>query len=176
MNFILNKVIDTLSSNYKAPHYEKFEDYSRCFNKFDNPNVENDIFEIRHSDWVSLDFDSSKGANIHVSIIDVGIRTDVLFGPNGDLDKIHIDSPVIQPNLSQDGNYCWRSTAEGIIDDKESAASIKIQNGIVIESECVKKAVLMLTFANNPMVIGYDGKFHLFALLTFYQEITDKIR
>ena len=74
--------------------------------------------------------------------------------------------PVIQPNLSRDGEYCIE--ADPPFKDKESAASIKIQNGIVIESKCVKKAVLMLTFANNPMVIGYDGKFHLFALLTFY--------
>ena len=147
-----------MSSNFKAG--ETFEYYSRCFNKLYHGDVENDIFEIRHdSDWVSISH-ISDGTSIHVSIIDVGTRTDLLFGPNGDLDKIHIDSPVIQPNLSQDGNYCWRSTAEGIIDDKESAASIKIQNGIIIESKCVKKAVLMLTLANNPMVIGYDGKFH----------------
>ena len=157
-NFVLHKVIDTLSSNYKAPHYEKFEDYSRCFNKFDDSNVANDVFEIRHSDWVSLDFEESRGTSIHVSIIDVGTRTDLLFGPNGDLDSILIDSPVLSPHLSRDGNYCLE--ADPPFEDKESAASIKIQNGIIIESKCVKKAVLMLTLANNPMVIGYDGKFH----------------
>ena len=91
--------------------------------------------EIRHSDWVSLDFEESRGTSIHVSIIDVGTRTDLLFGPNGDLDSILIDSPVLHPNLSRDGEYCFEG--QGIIDDKESAASIKIQNGIVIESECV---------------------------------------
>ena len=128
MNFILNKVIDTLSSNYKAPHYEKFEDYFRCFNKFDNPNVENDIFEIRHdSDWVSRD--QSDGASIHVSIDDEGTRTNLLFGRQHNLDEITIDSPYNAGAFGSDGNYC--------LDNREAAASIKIQNGIIIKSLCI---------------------------------------
>ena len=166
-NFIIYKVIDTLSSNFKAG--ETFENYSRCFNKlypanwlnnWDAFDVENDIFEIRHdSDGVSLD--KSHGTSIHVTIIDVGTRKDLLFGLNGNLDSILIDSPAVSIYQPIDGNYCH--------EDREAAASIKIKNGVIIKSKCeVKKAVLMLTFANNPMVIGYDGKFHLFALFTFY--------
>ena len=150
-NFILYKVLDTLSSNFKAG--ETFEDYSRWFNKLYHGDVENDIFEIRHdSDWVSISH-ISDGTSIHVSIIDVGTRTDLLFGLNGDLDSILIDSPAVSVYQPIDGNYCH--------EDREAAASIKIQSGVIIKSKCeVKKAVLMLTFANNPMVIGYDGKFH----------------
>ena len=134
-NFIFYKVIDTLSSNFGHPHYETFEDYSRCFNKQDDDfDVENDIFEIRHgSDWVSKS--ESDGADIHVSIIDhystISTKKNLLFGRNHDLDWILIDSPAVWNNLGHaagDGNYC--------LDDKESAASIEIQNGIIIESEC----------------------------------------
>ena len=95
----------------------------------DDFDVENDIFEIRHgSDWVSKS--ESDGADIHVSIIEHGsttrTKTNLLFGRNHDLDWILIDSPA--GHAAGDGNYCF--------DDKESAASIKIQNGVIIESEC----------------------------------------
>ena len=123
-NFILFKVIDTLASNFKA--LETFEDYNRCFNKL-NDFDENDIFEIRHdSDWVSRD--QSDGASIHVSIIDVCTRRDLLFGRKYNLDWITIDSPYNAGRYGGDGNYC--------LDDMEAAASIKIKNGVIIESEC----------------------------------------
>ena len=125
-NFILYIVIDTLASNFRA--LETFEDYSRCFNTLDDPNVKNDIFEIRHdSDWVSRD--QSDGASIHVSIIDEGTRTDLLFGRQHNLDEVLIDSPYNAGGFGSDGNYC--------LDHREAAASIKIQNGVIIKSLCI---------------------------------------
>ena len=123
-NFILFQVIDPLASNFKA--LETFEDYNRCFNKLYDYD-ESDIFEIRHdSDWVSRD--QSDGANIHVIIVDACYRTDLRFGRQYNLDSIIIDSPYNAGQYGGDGNYC--------LDDKEAAASIKIQNGVIIESEC----------------------------------------
>ena len=124
-NFILFQVIDPLASNFKA--LETFEDYNRCFNKLYDYD-ESDIFEIRHdSDWVSRD--QSDGASIHVSIDDEGTRTNLLFGRQHNLDEITIDSPYNAGRFGSDGNYC--------LDNREAAASIKIQNGVIIKSLCI---------------------------------------
>ena len=106
---------------------EGFEDFYRCFIKNDEPNVANDIFEIRHNG-------GDDGASIHVSIVDEGTRTDLLFGPNADLDSITMDSSSVWSAVAhipgRDGNYCLK--------ESEAASSIKFQNGVIIESECVE--------------------------------------
>ena len=130
VNFILYKVIDTLSSNFRAE--ETFEDYSRCFNKLDDIDVENDIIEIRHGSDGTISHSQSDGVSIHVSVIDEGTRTNLLFGRKHNLNSITIDSPYVWSGATHeggDGNFC--------LDARESAASIKIQNGVTIESQCI---------------------------------------
>ena len=122
VNFIPLKEIDRISN---FGHGATTEDYSRCFDKNDYPNVANDIFEIRHAG-------GDDGTGIHVSIIDEETRKDLLFGQNADIDFIIIDSSIGSTPTGKDGNYCY--------DDREGAASIKIQNGAIIESECVKSS------------------------------------
>ena len=100
------------------------EDYSRCFNKNDDPNVANDIFEIRHAG-------GNDGTSIHVSIIDEETREDLLFGQNADIDYIIIDGPSDSSGTGLDGFMCY--------DDREATSSLKIQNGVIIESECVQR-------------------------------------
>ena len=116
---------------------QTFEDYSRCFNKNDEPNVANDIFEIRHAS-------GNDGASIHVSIVDEGTRTDLLFGPNADLDSITMDSSWVWAAVAhipgRDGNYC--------LEGSEAASFIKFQNGAIIESECVEASLGLLR--SNP--------------------------
>ena len=122
VNFIPLKEIDRISN---FGHGATTEDYSRCFDKNDYPNVANDIFEIRHAG-------GDDGTGIHVSIIDEETRKDLLFGQNADIDFIIIDSSIGSSQTGTDGNYCY--------DYREGAASIKIQNGAIIESECVKSS------------------------------------
>ena len=105
---------------------QTFEDYSRCFNKDDEPNGANDIFEIRHAS-------GNDGANIHVSIVDEGTRTDLLFGRNADLDSITMNDSSVWAGVANqpgaDGNYC--------LEGSEAASLIKFQNAVIIESQCV---------------------------------------
>ena len=105
---------------------QTFEDYSRCFNKDDEPNGANDIFEIRHAS-------GNDGANIHVSIVDEGTRTDLLFGRNADLDSITMNDSSVWAGVANqpgaDGNYC--------LEGSEAASRIKFQNAVIIESQCV---------------------------------------
>ena len=105
---------------------QAFEDYSRCFDKNDEPNIANDIFEIRAT--------GSDGASLHISIVDEETRTELLFGLNADQDSITMDSSYVWEDVADqpgaDGNYC--------LVDKEAASSIKFQNGVIIESECIK--------------------------------------
>ena len=101
-----------------------FEDYYRCFDKNDEPNIANDIFEIRHSN-------GDDGVNLHISIVDEETRTELLFGLNADQDSIFLDSSYGSlAGQSGDGHYC--------LADGEGASSIKFQNGVIIESECIK--------------------------------------
>ena len=103
---------------------QAFEDYSRCFDKNDEPNIANDIFEIRHSN-------GDDGVNLHISIVDEETRTELLFGLNADQDSIFLDSSYGSlAGQSGDGHYC--------LADGEGASSIKFQNGVIIESECIK--------------------------------------
>ena len=80
-----------------------------CFDSFD---LENDIFELRNSgiDAVSL----------AINLINKGVSTPLKFGLNGDLTKITIDGNQL---------HC-----KG---DAEAASAIRIQNGNVIDSECI---------------------------------------
>ena len=105
---------------------QAFEDYSRCFDKNDEPNTANDIFEIRAT--------GNDGASLHISIVDEQTRTELLFGLNANLDSITMDSSYVSymsyVSGEADGNFC--------LVDKEAASSIKFQNGVIIESECIK--------------------------------------
>ena len=92
------------------------EAHVECYDKsnYSNYPLDAPVFEIRPGD---ID-----GVSIRVNIIDEGsIPTPLSFGKNGDLDTIFIN----------DGNYC--------LDDKEAAASLKIQNGVIIKSECLPR-------------------------------------
>ena len=118
-SFIPLKEIERISN---FGHGATTEDFSRCFDKNDYPNVANDIFGIRAG--------GDDGIGIHVSIIDEETRKDLLFGQNADIDFIIIDSSIGSSQTGTDGNYCY--------DYREGAASIKIQNGAIIESKCVE--------------------------------------
>ena len=89
-----------------------------CFDRDDNPNVEDDIFEIRSSGA------TGDGVSITVSIDNDGSVTNLLFGEGGTTTKITIDS-----TWGDIENYC-RSGAE-------AAQAIKFQNGNIIQSQCV---------------------------------------
>ena len=126
VSFIPLKEIDRISN---FGHGATTEDYSRCFDKNDYPNVANDIFEIRAG--------GDDGIGIHVSIIDEETRKDLLFGQNAGIDFITIDS---------NGNYCY--------DDREAAASIKIQNGAIIESKCVELSWIIMINEGHPSIFN----------------------
>ena len=80
-----------------------------CFDSFD---LENDIFEIRNG--------GNDAVSLAINLINRGVSTSLKFGLNGDLTMIAIDgSPV----------YCR--------EDAEAANAIRIQNGNVIDSECI---------------------------------------
>ena len=80
-----------------------------CFDSFD---LENDIFEIRNGGYDAV--------LLIINIINRGVSTSLKFGLNGDLTKIAID---------RDPLYCN--------EDGEAASAIRIQNGNIIESECI---------------------------------------
>ena len=101
------------------------EDYSRCYNKNEDPNVATDIFEIRHAG-------GNDGTSIHVSIIDEETREDLLFGQNADIDFIIIDGPLDSSGRGLDGFFCN--------DDSEATFSLKIQNRNIIESQCISSS------------------------------------
>ena len=112
VNFILYKVIDTLSSNFRAE--ETFEDYSRCFNKLDDIDVENDIIEIRHGSDGTISHSQSDGVSIHVSVIDEGTRTNLLFGRKHNLNSITIDSPYVWSGATRRRRWQLLFGREGI--------------------------------------------------------------
>ena len=95
-----------------------------CFNSY---NLENDIFEIRHNG-------PNDGVSIHVNLNHGDVTTQLLFGPNADLDFITMDALLNggATLMSVDGWYCRP--------EHEATGTIKIQNNAIIESSCVSPA------------------------------------
>ena len=90
---------------------------------FGDFDFKNDIIELRHNG-------GNDGTTIHVDLIDQGVSTRLLFGSNADIDWIRLDSDFSDPQFQYDGWFCTAT--------REGAYAIKIQNGIIIESECIK--------------------------------------
>ena len=80
-----------------------------CFDSFD---LKNDILELRNG---GID-----AVTLAINLRNKGVSTSLKFGLNGDLTTIAID---------QNSLYCN--------EDGEAASTIRIQNGKVIESECI---------------------------------------
>ena len=93
-----------------------------CFENFD---LQNDIFELRHSG-------GNNGVTISVNLIYQGETSQLLFGLQADLTWIKIDG---------DGLKCKK--------DVEAAYTLRVQNGKIIESECIGLFINFLIFNNN---------------------------
>ena len=78
-----------------------------------------------------------------MKIINEGIPTKLKFGKNRDLELITISST----NAKCDGNF-------------EISRAVFIQNGEIIESECVKRIFVLSTYrsANIPKIFSYPGE------------------
>ena len=87
-----------------------------CFLDF---QLTSDIIELRHT--------GTDGVAISINLLDSGKSTQLKFGKNKDLDLIRIDQKDV---TSLEGGHCGS--------DKESTESLQIQNGQIIQSECVK--------------------------------------
>ena len=90
-----------------------------CFPDLDK----NDIIELRHT--------GNDQVVIKVNIIEAGNTKPLLFGKNNDLDILRIDGEA----KSSGGWVCQENS--------EATGSLKIQNGNIIQSECVKLGKLM---------------------------------
>ena len=83
--------------------------HMKCFDTFD---VVNDILELRP--------EGSNGVDISVNLNNNGTITKLLFGPDGSMDWIELDT----------------SHPRCIDGESESAKFVKMQNGRVIQSQC----------------------------------------
>ena len=83
-----------------------------CFDRF---NMEQDVFELKYGS-------GNNSMEISVNLINRGVSKKLHFGKNANLDSTIID----ENNLS-----CR--------EDQEITNVIRIQNGTIIESECVGK-------------------------------------
>ena len=83
--------------------------HMKCFDTFD---VENDILELRPK--------GTDGVDISVNLNNNGTITKLLFGPDGSMDWIELDT----------------SHARCTQGESESSQFVKIQNGHVIKSQC----------------------------------------
>ena len=93
-----------------TPAFDEFvASHLTCFDSFD---LEHDIFELRNG--------GVDGVSLAINLINGDVSTSLKFGFNGDLTKITIDGNQL---------YCRG--------DAEAASAIRIQNGNVIDSECI---------------------------------------
>ena len=94
----------------KTPHESDFNQAHRyCFDSF---LPSDDIIELRHG--------GTNGVRISLGLIYGGISTQLFFGPNADLSSVAID---------EDDNKCSETN--------EVTSKIRIQDGKIIESECL---------------------------------------
>ena len=111
ISFILYKELNRVQAGFSREHVE-------CYDKNNPPNVPLDtaVFEIQPT---GLD-----GVSIRVNIDDEGSITPLYFGESGDLDTIfiNVENPSIIGCPSVYG---------------EATSSLKIQNGVIIESQCI---------------------------------------
>ena len=93
-----------------TPAFSEFDKAQTiCFDLFD---VEKDIIELRGT--------GNNGREISINLIDEGVTTQLLFGPNADKPWIYIDDNQIE-----------------CTSDEESTNVLKIQNGVIIQSACI---------------------------------------
>ena len=81
-----------------------------CFDSYD---LENDIFEIRHSG-------GNNGVTIYVNIVHEGITSQLFFGSKMDLSWVTIDGDDLK-----------------CLENIESTNSIRIKNRNIIDSQCI---------------------------------------
>ena len=80
---------------------------------FDNFDLKNDIFELRHGG-------GTDGVTIHVNLINKGDVKKLYFGSNENLDWLFIDGNLANCN-----------------ENVETAQTIKMNDGSIIESGCI---------------------------------------
>ena len=125
------------SSIRPKPHFASTQ--TTCWNDFD---FQNDIVELRH-------IGGNDGVSFHVNLIKEGVAKKMLFGSNADIDWIVLDSDLNGGNYGDDGFYCLAL--------KEAAYAIKIKNGNLIESECVKPVFISKCYQKllqNPLKVA----------------------
>ena len=113
-------------------------EHVECYDKNNPPNFQLDtaIFEIQPT---GID-----GVSIKVNIDDEGSITPLYFGENADLDTIFIN--VDNPSIIGCPSSYGTGQATG-----EATSSLKIQNGVIIESECVQRLFCFeIRSAGNP--------------------------
>ena len=110
----------------RIPAFADFSsEHVECYNKNDYPN-EAPIYEIQPT---GLD-----GVSITVTVDDEGSLTPLYFGENTDLDFIFMN--VENPDVDIIGCPSSYGTGEATA---EASSTLKIQNGVIIESECVQR-------------------------------------
>ena len=120
-------------------HPDFTETQTVCFDSFD---LENDIFEIRHNGPTTKD-----GVSIHVNLNYQDVTTQLLFGPNADLDFITLDASSGPSSI--DGWYCKP--------EHEAAGTVKIQNNAIIESSCVSPTDPSLVWLPYCIEVSPEG-------------------
>ena len=99
---------------------------------FPDLNSSSDIIELRHT--------GNDGVSISVNLIEAGNTRPLKFGKNQNLEVLRIDSAA----KSSMGWVCTENV--------ESTGSLKIQNGKIIQSECVKLGKFM---SKMPFIISF---------------------
>ena len=90
-----------------------------CFDYFD---FKNEILTLYFNGF-------GVGVHIHVDLINEGVTTRLLFGSNAEVDYISLDSTYNTGAYGENGLYCLTT--------REATDVLKIQNGKIIESECI---------------------------------------
>ena len=94
-----------------TPGFPNFvNNHQICFDNFD---LQNDIFELRHSG-------GNNGVTISVNLIYQGVTSQLLFGLDADLSSIKIDGDGLKCKINVEASY-----------------NLRILNGKIIESECI---------------------------------------
>lgn len=87
-------------------------------------DFKNDIIELRHT--------GNDAIAIKMNIIEAGKKTPLKFGKDKNIDNLYIDGPA-------ESSMGWKCT-----ETVESTGSIKIQNGKIIQSECILNGKFIL--------------------------------
>ena len=108
-----------------TPSHDKFiNTHETCFYAID---IENDIIELQYG--------GTDAVQISINLINEGVTTQLLFGPNAKSTWIAIDGNGFRCNLAED----MELESAGVVHVGEVSQFIRIQNGKIIQSACTGK-------------------------------------